>query len=600
MEASSIYHKKIRDNEAKLEVIIRKKKWFTLLRAVTFLGSIAGFYFLFPLSLPAAILAALFFLALFIYFIQSDIQNSRKEQICKIMISINRNEIEFLNGNFSQFEDGAEYTDPKHPYTFDLDIFGEASLFQFLNRTSGNPGKGSLAGRLMNISEKKNISREQEAVKEISAKLNFRQQLIMKGMMHKKREDAAAKIIDFLKSTDVLSKNALLKFVVNGFPFLSIPLVILSFFIVPPGYLLLLLMLSFLINYQYVRKAGIVHNRISGTNEALAGFAEVIALIEKESFSTANLSALKEKLFHHERDASEIIQKLSKYGKRLDYRLNIFVAIPLNLFLLWDLKQLMLIEKWKKKYHDIIPDWFNILGDFESLSCFGNIAYNFPDWHFPEVKNSEGFVFEAEEMGHPLISRNKRINNDFKIHGRSSIAIITGSNMSGKTTFLRTIGVNLVLAQNGAPVCAKSLRFSPVGLHTSMRIMDSLSENTSSFYAELKRLNEILQRARKRDNVLLLMDEILRGTNSHDRHLGSEALVRQLVKNKAVGLLATHDLELSQLEKELPENIANYNFDVQISGKELFFDYKLHPGVCKSMNATILMEKMGIEMNRND
>jgi DNA mismatch repair ATPase MutS len=199
-------------------------------------------------------------------------------------------------------------------------------------------------------------------------------------------------------------------------------------------------------------------------------------------------------------------------------------------------------------------------------------------------------------MGHPLIPKSRRICNDLKISNTGTMVLVTGSNMSGKSTFLRTCGVNIVLAMAGAPVCAKKMTVSHVLVFTSMRIIDSLEENTSSFYAELKRLANIIQTVENKEKVFLLLDEILRGTNSNDRHIGSVALIKQMIKNNAIGIIATHDLALSQMENELPHQIDNYNFDVKIENDELYFDYKLNQGICKSLNASILMKKMGIKI----
>ncbi len=596
MDAPDQYKHLIEKNKQCLEILQRKRQWYTLARIFTFFGAIAAFYLLFPLGIAYASAGAIIFLAFFFYFIKQDISSSKEERHCKTLIEINKDELKFLDGNFEQFDDGSEFIDTKHPYTFDLDIFGPASVFQFLNRTTGNPGKSTLANRLMKIDPSKNFQTEQEAIKELGPRLDFRQKLILKGKLHKGREDASEEILDFMKSGNLFLGNKPLELLIKIFPIVSISLLVLSFFLIPPAYLLLVLLLSFVLNYLNFRKVGKVHNKISGINEVLGGFAGVISIIEKGSFNSQKLQHLKARLVQENLQASSVIYHLSRLAKRLDYRLNIYISIPLNLFLLWDLKHVFLIEKWKIKHHPAIPAWFKVLGEFESIACFAGLHYNFPLWTFPHIASNSAFSFGAREMGHPLIPPSKRVNNDFSMEGKGKIALLTGSNMSGKTTFLRTLGVNLLLANCGAPVCASIFSFTPCDLHTSMRIMDSLSENTSSFYAELKRLNEILQRAKNHDNVLLLMDEILRGTNSHDRHIGSEALIRQLIKENAVALLATHDLELSRLEKEMPEHLLNLHFDVQIEGKELYFDYKLHHGVCKSMNASLLMEKMGIEL----
>jgi DNA mismatch repair ATPase MutS len=235
------------------------------------------------------------------------------------------------------------------------------------------------------------------------------------------------------------------------------------------------------------------------------------------------------------------------------------------------------------------------MAEFEVLASLGNMAFNNPEWAFPKV-TEDYFVFRAEDMGHPLIPAGRRIGNGFNAEGAGKAIIVTGSNMSGKSTFLRTCGVNAVLAFAGAPVCASAFTVSFVRLHSSMRISDSLEENISSFYAELRRLRAIITGAESDPKAFLLLNEILRGTNSDDRYTGSVALIKQLTGYGAVAMVATHDLRLAGLDREIPQAIENYHFDVKVKDEELFFDYRLTPGICSSFNASLLMKKMGIRV----
>ncbi|MBA3674387.1 MAG: hypothetical protein H0W75_05425 [Chitinophagaceae bacterium] len=253
------------------------------------------------------------------------------------------------------------------------------------------------------------------------------------------------------------------------------------------------------------------------------------------------------------------------------------------------------LEKWKLDQQKNINIWFETLGHIEALNSFAILHFNEPAWVFPDLISGNFFI-EAKEIGHPLISKNTRVNNSVKINDNEEIMLVTGSNMAGKSTYLRSIGVNVVLAMAGAPVCAKDFKVSHVQLISSMRITDNLAESTSTFYAELKKLKIIIEKVNKGEKVFILLDEILRGTNSLDRHTGSVALIKQLIKHKAAAIIATHDLELAKLKDDYPENIINYHFDVQVSNDELFFDYLLKPGVCTSLNASILMKKIGIEL----
>ncbi|HEX5667338.1 MAG TPA: DNA mismatch repair protein MutS, partial [Chitinophagaceae bacterium] len=293
--------------------------------------------------------------------------------------------------------------------------------------------------------------------------------------------------------------------------------------------------------------------------------------------------------------ATHSIHKLNRIFNRFDYRLNPLVFIPLNTLVLWDLQQVLQLEKWKEANNHKIDHWFHTLAEFEALSSLGTLAFNHPGWTFPEL-NAEQPEFTAGGLGHPLIDPNKSVVNNYSTIGKAQISIITGSNMAGKSTFLRSVGVNMVLACMGAPVYASHLRISPLKVMSSMRVKDNLEESTSTFYAELKKLKSIIDAVKRKEPLFILLDEILRGTNSHDRHTGSKSLIRQLVHDNATGIIATHDLELASLEKEFPASIHNFHFDVQIDGPELYFDYTLKTGICQSFNAAILMKKIGIEL----
>ncbi len=255
------------------------------------------------------------------------------------------------------------------------------------------------------------------------------------------------------------------------------------------------------------------------------------------------------------------------------------------------------LNKWKERNKKSVPHWFDAIATFETLNSLATLHFNQPEWCLPQL-NSEHFLFGAKELGHPLIKKEQRVNSDFQLGGKGKLALITGSNMAGKSTFLRSLGVNTILANMGAPVCAKELDLSPAQLICSMRIADNLAENTSTFYAELKKLKTIIEAVNRHERVFILLDEILRGTNSLDRHIGSKALIRQLIKNDAIAVIATHDVELTKLAAEFSDAIDNYHFDVQVAtGDELYFDYKLKEGVCTSLNASILMRKIGIELD---
>jgi DNA mismatch repair ATPase MutS len=338
-----------------------------------------------------------------------------------------------------------------------------------------------------------------------------------------------------------------------------------------------------------------VHEQLSKVADELNTLSSNISSIEKEKFESPLLKRWQSVFLEENKKASESILKIKKILDKLDLRYNLVLSLPLNLLLLWNLQQVLDLEKWKEKEHKNFNSWFDTLADFEALNSFAVLLFNQPKWIFPTII-PEYFSIEGKEIGHPLIPVEKRVDNFIDIPSNAELMLVTGSNMAGKSTYLRSIGVNVVLAMAGAPVCARSFSVSHVQIISSMRITDNLEESTSTFYAELKKLKTIIEKVNAGEKVFILLDEILRGTNSLDRHTGSKALIKQLIKKKAAAIIATHDLELANLKEDFSENILNYHFDVQVSNDELYFDYLLKPGVCNSLNASILMKKIGIEL----
>jgi DNA mismatch repair ATPase MutS len=317
--------------------------------------------------------------------------------------------------------------------------------------------------------------------------------------------------------------------------------------------------------------------------------------MEGKPFVSPLLQRLQQDIKANGEAAAPQIKAIKTILDRFDLRISILGFLFLNPFLLWDVRQMIALNNWKKKNQEALGEWFAAVAQMEVLHTLATLSFNHPDWCVPSF-SQQPFVLEGEDIGHPLIPAAARVNNDFSLQGKPKIGLVTGSNMAGKSTFLRSLGVNVVLAQMGAPVCAKQMTLSPMKLMSSMRIADNLSENTSTFYAELKKLKSIIEAVNQKEPLFILLDEILRGTNSMDRHKGSEALIHQLVRQQAVAIIATHDLELAKLEQLHSGILENYHFDVQVAGEELYFDYRLKHGICNSLNASILMKKIGIDL----
>ena len=566
----------------------------SMARLAAFTGGLVLFAVLLSLSAIAAALTLVAALILFTWLVvkYENTDKSRKKYLR--LAEINRLELKCLEGDFSGFKPGEEYAERDHPYSYDLDIFGKASLFQYICRTTSRPASDILAEYLIQPAALEEILSRQEAVAELQPLTDWRQELMTLGYLNAGAGSDPAPLMQWLESDDLFRKTGGEKIITGSLSLLALSAVIAVMAGLPAGILAPALALNFIFYFTRFRRISKLHEQVSRSSDLLKAYSEIIRLIETRNFASPLLQKLQSS-FMEEIAASDRIRQLSKLVSRLDYRLNVLVSAPLNLLFFTDIHLCLALERWKREHASRIPGWFASMAEFEVLASLGNVAFNNPGWSFPRV-TEDYFVFRAEEMGHPLIPADRRISNSFTSEGAGKAIIVTGSNMSGKSTFLRTCGVNAVLAFAGAPVCASAFTVSLVRLHSSMRISDSLEENISSFYAELRRLRAIISGAESDPKVFLMLDEILRGTNSDDRYTGSVALIKQLTGYGAVAIVATHDLRLAGLEQELPQSIVNYHFDVKVNDDELFFDYRLTPGICSSFNASLLMKKMGIRV----
>lgn len=582
--------------DIKLALLQKRKSVFGWLRFVTLIAAFIALWKLWPLGLIVALPVFSILTGLFLFILSKDLNNNLTIENSVRLRKINETEIEILNHHFTHLPDGSNYKPETHEYANDLDIFGRASLYQYINRTNSEQGNKMFADWLLHQALPGMILQRQETVKELTPETGWRQQLQSCGIATKITIATQQRIEKWLEQPVSFSGKLLWnisKYLLPAISFSFLTLHLINILDASIFYPLMLLMLavSFAIS-KLIIPDYLQLNRIAPELESLS---ESISMIEKKEFKTDLIKQLQAKYKTGLVTSSESIKKLKKVLDLLDIRLNPLVFIPLNTFLFWDLQQIFTLEKWKIANKHNIRDWFGTLAEIECLSSIANLAFNHPENSFPRISNKEG-VFIADSMGHPLIAKEKMVCNSFSTEGVNQMNLITGSNMAGKSTFLRSIGINIVLAMMGSTVFARSLALSPMKVLSSMRVSDNLEESTSTFYAELKKLKEVINSVYNNEKVFLLLDEILRGTNSADRHAGSKALIKQLIHHKAVGLIATHDLELAKLADEFPDKIHNYHFDVQVANDELYFDYKLKRGICQSMNASLLMKKIGIEL----
>lgn len=510
------------------------------------------------------------------------------------LIRINQEEIQALQGNFEAFDGGAAYEISDHDFSLDLDVFGKNSLYQMLNRTASMFGGKQLASWLnFPLGQASAIEDRQQAVAELAKLISLRQNFRANALSIKNENVELIYTLDWMNQPHLFFGKLRFKWLIIIAPILNLSLIGLALLHqMPYKYLMLWLLLNLTFIGFFLKKINRIHQQVGKHNQYLDQYVSLFQLIEKQAFHSKVLQQIQQQLEIGKTKVSEELAKLKSIMTALDTRLNVFVGIVLNAIFLWDILQIYRLEAWKQKHATQIPKCFDALGQMEALMSIANLHYNQVHWTFPKL--SAVAQWEFKSVRHPLMSSEECVANDFIITAMPHFTVITGANMAGKSTFLRSIGTNLILAMIGGPVHAQAMIFYPTQLMSSLRTTDSLSKHESYFYAEIKRLQKIVTRLRAGEEVFILLDEILKGTNSKDKEQGSKALLQQLVKLKTVGIIATHDLSLGKLEDEFSEIITNQCFEVDIINDQLAFDYTIRTGVAQNMNASFLLAKMGI------
>lgn len=525
---------------------------------------------------------------------------------------INESEILREKCDLEEFDTGHKFIDPNHPYTSDLDIFGQHSIFQLVNRTTTESGMILLSEWLSEPASNNEIYDRQEAIKELSQKLDWMQDFQASGMHFQNKKSDYFKLLDWVKEPVVLLKYRR-KYIAVA---IILPILILidSYFFYAnldsqKVIIYLSLMIAvLLINNVILRKVNPIAEDIVETStknlNTLRGYLALIKKIESESFKSKKLSVLQSLLTHGKYSAYKEINRLCKilnYSQQKPIKGQPFGGNPfyalLNFFLLLDIHLIIDTEKWKSKNKEGLKSWAEVVSEFEVINSLAGFCYSNPSYTFPEITEKNNYV-HFESLGHPLINSDNRVCNNFHSEGHGKVVMITGSNMGGKSTFLRTVGVNIVLSLAGAPCCAKNAQISSLKLFSSMRTEDNLMKGISSFYAELNRIGKMLKLIESNQNVFFLLDEMFKGTNSEDRHRGGYSLINQISKLETSGIIATHDIELAKLagNKKL---VTNYSFNSEIKDNSMVFSYELDPGICTDFNASELMKNSGIEILSN-
>lgn len=585
------FQKRFKDFEAKYLALKKQSNALSTYRLMCFLFIVVilwlivstGQYWLF-----------IVIVILFVSFLFLITKHTKVDEQCKFynhLSIINKNEIDALNFELVGFETGEEFIKQSHNYTFDLDFFGTHSIFQYLNRTTTKSGKKRLAKLLSNpLTNKKAIIERQDALEELAAKLDFRQNFNAYGMFFEETNDEEKLLSNWLETKPYF-------FGVNWINIARFLLPVLffsvTFYTFIDGRFGGLAALLFFFNL------GVVGLKVANSNEVqgilgskfnlLKKYIKLIQVIDIENFNSHYLNKFKNTC----KAGIDEINALSNIVSRIDQRLNLIVAVFFNGFFLYDFHVFTAAEKWKEKNKHQIKNWFEALQQIDALNSLANYSFCHPHFSTPVINNETSSI-EIELLKHPLIKNEVCVANDVNFGIDEKLIILTGANMSGKSTLLRSVGLNIVMALIGAKVSAQKFALPILDVITSMRVTDDIKTQTSYFYAELKRLKKIVTHLENQKPTFVILDEILKGTNSDDKLSGSISLIEKFVEYNCLGIIATHDLELGKLENELPKLVTNKCFESDITDNHLTFDYKIKDGIAKNKNATFLMKQMEI------
>lgn len=586
-DLASFYQNQIKEHTDALSQVRKQLVASSTIRLLVFIISTFAIYLLFG-NTKMVFAVALAGIIAFLFLISRHTDLQYKRDKLSALKRINETEIKVLNRDFYHLPDGNEFKDPSHYFSQDIDLFGRGSFYQYSNRTALQQGSETLAG-LFTENSIENIARKQEAIQELSTMPEWRQEFSAIASLTKTQMTTAA-IQKWLESYTSFVPP-IMKYLPLVFTIISL----VSFALYFTGYihglvLLVLLVLGFGISGVFTKKIAKLDADSSKAQSTFAQYNKLLLIMEQTDFKSTLLNDKKQKIVREGKKTSTILKEFSKLLGNLDQNGNFFYLIFGNGYFLRGLATSYQIEQWIVIHGRSAKDWFEVVAFFDAYISLGTFAFNHPKYAFPALSDA-AIVMKSKNAGHPLLDANKSVLNDFQIDDEQFF-IITGANMAGKSTFLRTVSLQIVMANVGLPVCASNVEYNPIKLITSMRTTDSLTDDESYFFSELKRLKFIVDEIRT-DRFFIVLDEILKGTNSTDKAKGSRKFVEKLVGSKSTGIIATHDLSLCEVAKELPQ-IENHYFDAEIIENELHFDYKFKEGICQNMNASFLLKKMQI------
>lgn len=591
----TLYNQQIKKYQSELKQLERNFFFLYLFRLFLFIGFIS-FIIWFALSPNQWYLPFLSGICLisFLYVVKKDLSLVKQQQLLQKRLDVNQNELDYLSHQYNKFKEGTDFQRLNPHLAGDFDLFGTGSLFQYLNRSVTVKGTNRFAEKLCTPNlEKDKIVQYQKCIEELSGKADFMEDFQSRGMLLSENGMEQDNLMTWLSEPDNNLKH--IKPLLIIYPLLLAILVFCTATgFVPVNILWFPVLFSFFVVSRKKKILDHDHNMLGRNAKTFEKYSTLINSITREDFKTPYCHKLSMRFFVDDTPAGYSLKQLFRLLKKFDYRYNLIISILFNILFLFDLQIYYRLQIWKKRHKQIVSGWFDSLAEFDALMGFARFSYNNKGMvSYPEVSD-EPFCFEAKSMGHPLIPDEIRVCNDICFKGQPRAIVVTGANMAGKSTFLRTVAINLILAMNGAPACAKSFCFSPCWIMSSINVHDSLSQHASYFYAELLRIREIIDHVTDQPKTLVILDEILRGTNTKDKQTGSIGLLEKMIKLNSIVIIATHDLTIGELDKAYPDIVTNYCFEVELEDEQLIFDYKLKNGISKKLNASFLMQKIGI------
>lgn len=568
------------------ENYLKAKKRYQLigtLRLVAFVCCILSGYIFWGKS--SVFFSIAIFLVLFLYLVHRSVNAKYLRDKFKLLITINQNELEVLNGNWTRFKDGSEYKNAQHPFAFDMDIFGKKSFFQLINRTVSKKGSDLLASQLMEGSEFVDLTND--AILDLFSQPDWCQEFLVEGMVFK--SENLEKEFQNIKENSV-NENLFSKILRFLIPISSLTFTLLfSFDFISSSIFGLYIMLVFALIGRNLKVANSISTRVTSFANQVKMFQRQLELFRELTIQSEQFKKTRDSLFSNQVNLLDSLNQLEKIQGRMDVRMNLIVGTVLNFFLAWDYQVLNQWEKWRLENENHLGSWENQLAQLEVWISGAIYKVNFPETIFAEFNESQEMKIVG--LGHPFVVKEKRVVNDVSLLNNENFMIITGPNMAGKSTYLRSLGLANICANAGFPVLAKSCEMVKLKLYSSMRTSDDLTVESSYFHAELTRLRFIMDAIENGEKVFIILDEILKGTNSKDKEIGSAKFLQKLQRLNAKGVIATHDLSLCNLSND---NLAfkNMYFDSAITGDVLSFDYLIRPGICQNMNASFLLKQM--------